>query len=166
MGERSFYGLKSSYERSMRLHQGMALKAMEYLYPEDKRNYQRALIHRYKLLLEYFAEYSQEHPTDERRKYFLVEVKDMIPELMAKQVPDEIIWKPLEELHQKNDKILLHMIEEGLSSGRRLLEERKQELWLYKRWFGVLSTGAILRISLLTIATVALGLSVFRYLSL
>lgn len=163
MGEKSFYAIKDRYLFKMRQRHGMGLKAMEYLNPELKKSYLRTLVHRYQTLLSYFAQVKE---VEDRRKYFLIEIKDIIPELLVYQVSDEIIWGPLEKLTREDDSVLLHIIEEGLSQGRRRVEEIREKNLLHRQWFGVLTTGAILRITIVLTSTVALSLAVFRYLML
>jgi len=161
MGEKSFQSLKSSYLASMSL-MGLSLTQMQRFYPERVLQYKRNLIHRYRLLIEYFTTSNQ----DSRRKFFLVELKDLIGEMIHYQVDQEVIWAPLDEITEQDDHLLYQIIQLAIADGQNAYEERIQNQFLYRRWFGLLTTGAILRITLMTMASVSLGLAVFRYLNL
>lgn len=161
MGPKSFYALREQHITSRPL-KGLNNELLAHFYPDWKRQYQRNLIHRYRLLVEYFVSDQK----DQRRKYFLIELKDMITELVHYDVDSEVIWKPLDELAERDDQILLLIVREAIKDGQLAIEQRRQNSWLTRKWWGLLSTGTLVRIGLLLTASVAMSLGIFRYLTL
>jgi len=163
LDEKSFYSIRESYLQSQRVLGFNSIELFNRFYPEKRRQYQRNLIHRYRLLVDYFT---LEDRADRRRKIFLIELKDMISELINHKIDREVIWGPLDLLHKKDDQILLHVINQAILEGQELQDQKEAQSFLVKKWFGILSTTVIIRVALFCVAMISLGVAYFKYLTI
>jgi hypothetical protein len=163
LDEKSFYAIREAYRQSQKILGLDSAELWNKLYPEKRQQYQRNLIHRYRLLVDYFC---LEARTDRRRKIFLIELQDMIAELIKLNIDKEVLWRPLDLLQNKDDQILLQMINQAIIEGQKDYDERSEQTFLTKKWFGVLSTNVVIRISLFCVAMLSLGTAYFKYLTI
>lgn len=163
LDEKSFYSMRDSYLQAQKILGLHSTELWNKLYPEKRRQYKRNLIHRYRLLVDYFT---LETPTDRRRKIFLIELQDMIIELVKLNVDRELLWEPLDILQSREDQNLLQMINQAIMQGQMEVESSASETFLTKKWFGVLSTTVAIRVALFCVAMIALGIAYFKYLTI
>ncbi|WP_127718080.1 hypothetical protein [Halobacteriovorax sp. HLS] len=164
LGEKSFYSIRENYWEVLgpvvKLH-----KELEFLDKSKFQRYQRKLLFRYNVLLDYFYN-CRDYGLDDRNLY-LQEFTDLIIELVRYDVEEVELWKKFE--NSEENEYLSHLfssIQESISKGR---EVKRSDLSLFLsilnyRVFGLVRIGVIAVTFLGVIGVVAAALSFYRYM--
>lgn len=161
LGEKSFYSIRENYWEVL----GTLGKIHLDLETFDKKKferYQRKLLFRYNVLLDYFYNKSNQRIDD--RNLYLQEFTDLIIELVKYGVNEEELWKNIEESNDLSH--MLKKIQDSIVLGKKEKEELPSLFLsiLNYRVFGLLRVGVIAVTFLGGVGVVAAALSFYRYM--
>jgi hypothetical protein len=161
LGEKSFYSIRENYWEILgplgRIHLDL-----ETLDKKKFERYQRKLLFRYNVLLDYF--YNKTNLKIDDRNLYLQEFTDLIIELVKYGVNEEELWRNVEESDSLS--LILRKIQDSISTGKKEKEELPSLILsiLNYRVFGLVRVGVIAVTFLGGVGVVAAALSFYRYM--
>ena len=164
LGEKSFYTIRENYWEVLGPVGKLHLE-LETLDKKKFEKYQRKLLFRYNVLLDYF--YNRTSQNFDSRNLYLQEFTDLIIELVKYDVREEDLWKNINDNdHSENLSHILKQIQESIILGRKEKDDTPSIVLsiLNYRVFGLLRVGVIAVTFFGSIGVVSAALSFYRYM--
>lgn len=164
LGEKSFYSIRENYWENLgpisKLHEDL-----ESLDQKKFKRYQRKLLFRYNVLLDYLYDKSEFRLND--RNLYLQEFTDLIIELVRYGVSENELWQNFDsEASDNHLHIMYQKIQDAILQGNKEKEEASSfllSIFNYKI-LGFLRIGSIAVTFLGGIGLIAAALSLYRYM--